>query len=227
MRIHTLGFLTLLTLSGTAALADAPADTGWYLASPKSAPSPFHIGSGAMAGMIGKQAVYVMGKTNPGSTTTTWNSASRYGALERKISLAAWRGKRVRLSLRLRNDGDLTGWSLVYLSEANGDGIRAFPQKTASGSGDWETHQFVLDIPANATGLTVAVGLAGQGKVWVDDLSLEAVGANIPVSDTRRDINTAPVGCEFHSGSENYADSRYNCGPPYPPFSTAAAKSLQ
>ena len=29
MRIATLGFLTLLALSSTAALADGPADTGW------------------------------------------------------------------------------------------------------------------------------------------------------------------------------------------------------
>lgn len=224
MRIHTLGLLTLLTFSGTAALAEGTADTGWFLANPKSVPSSFHVGTGAVAGMAGQQAVYVMGKTDP--RVTTWNSGSRYGALERKISLVNWRGKRVRLSLRLRNEGDLTGWALLYVSQTNGDGVRAFPQKTVSGSGDWETHEFVLQVPATATDLTVAVGLAGEGKVWVDGLSLEAVGANIPVSDTRRAINAAPAGCGFHPASANYADTRYNCGPQYPPFSPVSAEPL-
>ena len=224
MRHSSFAPLAFLTILGSTALAAAaPADTGWYLASPKAYPSPFHIGTGDMAGMAGKQAVYVMGSTSP--AITTWNSGLHYGAMERNISLKAWRGKRVRLSLRLENEGDLRGWTSLYVSRADGSGIRSFPQKTAFGSGGWEDHQFVVDVPTDADNLIVAVGLAGKGKVWVDGLALESVGNDIPVSNTQRVIKAAPPSCGFHPPSDSLADTRYNCGGF--PFQTFVSGSLR
>src|SRR5471032_1564631 len=106
MRIPALAAFALLAACGNAALADAPANDGWYLSGPsqpQAAPSPVHIGAGTTADMAGKQAVYFL--KDPGQ----YNGSNF--ELDRNISLAAWRGKRLRVSLRLKTDGDARAWA--------------------------------------------------------------------------------------------------------------------
>lgn len=225
MRVSAFAAFAALAILATAALAATPTDSGWFLVSPRpSSLSPFHVGTGNTPGMAG-QAVYVSGETDP--VTTTWDSGRRYGAMERKFSFAGWRGRRVRVSLRLKTDGHLFGWTSLYLRQADQNGIYAYPQKTAAGSDAWERHQFVLDVPANATEATIAVGLAGKGRVWVDSLSVQPVTAAIPATNTRRITNSAPAGCGFHPRSESLSDTAYNCGPNVLPFPSFVARPLQ
>ena len=53
----------------------------------------------------------------------------------------------------------------------------------SKGTTDWRPHEAVLDVPADAEGLSIAVILRGAGSVGVDDASLEVVDpAKVPLT---------------------------------------------
>ena len=58
----------------------------------------------------------------------------------------------------------------------------AFPlaeSATPSGNvatGGWRPYEVAADVPKDATGLEIDLGLAGEGRVWWDDVSLEVAG---------------------------------------------------
>jgi hypothetical protein len=46
-----------------------------------------------------------------------------------------------------------------------------------------------------ASQLSLLAGIRGQGRVWVDSVTLETVGRDVPATETRRVLNAAPPGC--------------------------------
>lgn len=128
--------------------------------------------TGATPGMTGTEAVYFQGVCCGG------------GALaERKIPLEAWRGKRVRVSLRFRNEGKLARADLWLRIDG---GERAISTVSQSLRGEhWQTPQFVLDVPGDAISLAVDLSLSGRGASWLDGVALEPVSADVPVTPVR------------------------------------------
>jgi len=188
MRISALAGFALLAILNGAALAAPSASDGWYVIqptlrphTPKSRVPHYEFGAGATAGMTGKQAVYIANNVN-----------SSGGTMNRDISLAAWRGQRIRLSLSLKSEGGARPSVALEVINADTNGVSTARQPNESGGNAWETHKFVLAAPGNADKLVVHVGFRGVGRVWVDDVTLEAVAANVALSETRRFINTAP-----------------------------------
>ena len=170
MRIPTLAGLILFASLGS--LAPAIADESWSVVGTSGngqSPLPrLTTGSGVVAGASENPAVYLSGAGNA-------------GRLQREIPLDAWRGKRLRLSLRLKNDGNVHAWSRI--SFRYGDGKQLFTDTQRNIAGDaWEAHQFVLDVAGDATALVIFVGLEGTGKVWVEGLTLEPAGADVPLT---------------------------------------------
>jgi hypothetical protein len=53
------------------------------------------------------------------------------------------------------------------------------------GSG-WDLYGVVLEVPQRAEGLTFGVIMAGAGQVWLDDVVLERVGAEVPLTGRAR-----------------------------------------
>jgi hypothetical protein len=51
---------------------------------------------------------------------------------------------------------------------------------------DWAEHSLVLDVPQEAATVSFGFTLVGSGQVWADDLSLEEVGPEVPVTGVRR-----------------------------------------
>jgi hypothetical protein len=161
-------------------------DRGW---APKTTPPVLQAGMGATPGMRGAQAIYLM-KDN--GFPQTWAGAGTllpytlYGSLERRIPMAAWSGKRVRLSLRTRADGagawiaSQWGNSLNPMSPVNpATGHTITIKSDANG---WVKHQLVFDVPnGTVAALTVGMGITGKGTAWLDDFRIEAVDADVPV----------------------------------------------
>ncbi|MBV9548601.1 MAG: hypothetical protein JO256_02895 [Alphaproteobacteria bacterium] len=176
-----IGVAFLLALSGAAIAATATASDGWYRVRgyARWPAVPFEIGTGATTGMMGKAAVYFSGDAG---WATVRNSQAKYGALQQNIPLAAWRGKRLRLTLRLKDDGDARAWVSLNISDNDRSSVRAETQRNDLGSSVWQSHQFVLDVPADANNLFLSFGLTDEGKVWADDLRLEAVSTDVPVT---------------------------------------------
>jgi hypothetical protein len=53
---------------------------------------------------------------------------------------------------------------------------------TLEGDTPWRRYEFVFDVPEGATGFAFGVEANGRGTVWVDDVTLEAVGNGVPTT---------------------------------------------
>lgn len=51
------------------------------------------------------------------------------------------------------------------------------------GDNDWSRYEIVLDVPTVPLQIAYGAILGGQGRVWVDDLTLEVVGADVATTD--------------------------------------------
>ena len=189
MRLCALATFALFMLLG-GAMADTASEDGWAL----MAGPPYEAGLGVVADMTAHQAVYLRGSANSG------HQKNYVGTLERRIPMTAWRGHRLRLSLRLRNDGVASTAVALQINKANGGGIRS-PATTkwkTDGDDTWRVQQFVLDVPDDAQDLVLDVRLRDKGVVWLDELKLQAVDTDVPVSSSFR--TSAPR----DSGDEGY-----------------------
>lgn len=173
-------------------MAAAPVGDGWHVVQPTTRfntpkrlqPHP-DFGPGITKGMNGAQAVYVANK----------QYYSRGASMARDIPLDAWRGKRIRLSVRFKNEDGTRGGVGVSIVDADTNGFAVADRNAKRGPDGWQIQQFVVDVPHNAAVLSLSAGVWGQGRLWVDGVTLEAVAADVPVNETRRIIRTAPPGC--------------------------------
>lgn len=102
------------------------------------------------------------------------------GVLQQSVKADAYRGRRVRLTghiktiaeeghMWMRVDGDSGITSSDYME-----------LRPIRGNTDWHEYQIVLDVPADAHGLTFGVMLNGAGELWIDDVALAVVGETVP-----------------------------------------------
>jgi hypothetical protein len=49
------------------------------------------------------------------------------------------------------------------------------------GSTAWQVRSVTLDVPEDGTTISFGVINSGSGQVWIDELSFEVVGKNVPV----------------------------------------------
>jgi hypothetical protein len=170
MRIPALaGFGLFLCLSLPAAGA---ADSGWYLVQRARSAPAFELGLGATPGMTAPQAVYVRANdTADGKSTLA----------QKSFDATAWRGHRVRVTLHLKNEGGPLEFAAVQVNRV-GTRLARSRKEELSGSGEWQTRQFVMDVPNTATTMAILVGVRGKGTGWIDSVSLMAVGTDVPLS---------------------------------------------
>lgn len=174
----------LLVLLGGMACANALTNASWHIVSPLKDGSmprgyPFDTGGGQVDGMTGGLAVYF--RSYGGN-----NYLGRNGAvLRREISPEIWRGKRARLTLRLKKEGRGEASLQVHIEKRNGVSIAATPQNIDADA--WQVRQIVLEVPEDATNFVVDLHLSGKCDIWIDSIALETVGADIALTGSRRD----------------------------------------
>jgi len=188
----------LATLTGGAMAQGMLAGDGWVVVNgfngsradgwvPKSPPSL----KGGMAETPGEGlAVFLKGQAvlGPMPCTVCSPQASfvRFGGLERRIPLAAWRGKHLRLVLPMKNEGSARGYVGVQINTDSGNAMRARVQWLATGDSSWRVPRYVLEIPDNARELAIDAGFFGEGTLWLGKLALEAAAPDEPVTPVRR-----------------------------------------
>jgi len=103
--------------------------------------------------------------------------------------LPQYRGHRVRLSADVKAEG-ITGQAGLMLRVDGAGRAVAFDNMlwldAIVGTHDWRRYAVVLDIPADRTeSQNVVLGflLSGPGQVWVSNMRLEPVGAEVDVTD--------------------------------------------
>ena len=112
---------------------------------------------------------------------------SQWAASVQLVDATSYRGKRMRLrgylraddvdsgGLWVRVDGILEGkYAMLALDNSE--------DRRVEGTQDWETRDIVVDIPPEGVTILIGAMLTGDGELWVDDLSFEAVAEDVPLT---------------------------------------------
>jgi hypothetical protein len=125
-----------------------------------------------------------------------------FGTLMQTFKAEVYRGKRVRMSGYVRSQG-VMNWAGLWMRVDGTHGeLLAFDNmedRAIKGTSDWQKCEIVLDVPES--GLEIAFGLLlnGAGQAWMDDLSFEVVGKDVPTTGPKTSTGTppAPVNLNF------------------------------
>ena len=128
----------------------------------------------------------------------TSGDTEAWASLGQSIQAQRYVGQRVRFRARLRTR-DLTNWAGLWMSinTAEGNTVAFYntQDKPIKGSTDWQERSIVLDVPADAGVITFGLIGAGTGQVWMEPLTFETVGRDVPVDrmSPRPDLPTKPT----------------------------------
>lgn len=178
--------LAALAASSLIALASEPANKlspAWILAGQK--PGDYTIGLDMTETT-----------SHAGSKFISYSSGTghSWGTLMQTISAEAYRGQRVRFKARVKAR-DVSDWAGLWMRVDGEDGMLSLynsHDKPIKGSTDWQWRSVVLDVPSNAKAIAFGVIDGGKGTVWLDEITLQAVGKDTPV-DTVPPLPKAPA----------------------------------
>ena len=164
---------------------------GWFAAG--SNPSQYEMGVDNSVYQSGKSSAFIKSK-NPGS--------SEFGTLMQSISAENYLDKRVRLTGFIKSQ-NVSGWSGMWM-RVDGEkgemlGFDNMQTRPIKGTTDWKQYAIVLNVPANSKVINYGVLLGADGEVWFDNLKLEIVDKNVPVTsvEKERNLSKQPVNMDF------------------------------
>jgi hypothetical protein len=107
------------------------------------------------------------------------------GELGQKIRADEYRGQRVRLTAYIKTK-DVEGGVGIGMGSLLPDGSRGpyddMTTRLITGTNDWQQVQVVVDVPEEATTILMGVVMYGPGQMWADDLQLDVVGKDVPLT---------------------------------------------
>ena len=122
-----------------------------------------------------------------------------FGTLMQSISASDYAGKRVRLRAWVRSQ-EVSDWAGVWMRVDKGSASVAFDNmqnRPIKGSQSWETCDVVLDVPQDATAISFGILLSETGEVWMNNLSLEVVGNDVPTTGSSPTSQTQATNLKF------------------------------
>jgi len=172
-----LGFLLMGSCALTGVLAHSAgtdkAPAGWLLAGSK--PENYKTGVDSKMVYEGGPSAYLAGKVQ---------DTGGFGTLMQYFSATQYAGKRVRLRAWVRSE-DVSQWAGLWMRVDKGSASVAFDNmesRAIKGSTGWTSYDVVLDVPRDATNVSIGVLLTGPGEVWMNGVKFEAVGLDVPVT---------------------------------------------
>ncbi|MEJ0043942.1 MAG: hypothetical protein WDM81_17775 [Rhizomicrobium sp.] len=178
-----------LLACGVSGPAFAEAPKGWFVAG--STPQDYDFGAEHVDGSAGAKSAFIRAKTD---------APHGFGTLMQEFVPQAYRGKRVRLSARLRT-ADAARAQLWMRMDGPDNKILGFynmDDRPVVGTAGWSRYDIVLDVPDKTTGLAFGVFLNGRGEVWMDDFKFEIVSNAVPVSvNPAAELKNAPSNLGF------------------------------
>jgi hypothetical protein len=161
----------------------APADdlpAGWIRAG--SHPASYDMGVDPKGSCTGGACAFIKGRGA---------QPEGFGTLMQMVDAAEYRGQRVRFSAHVKAAG-IASWAGLWMRVDGAPvagsqvppmlGFDNMNDRPIKGTADWTRHDVVLDVPAAARALAFGILLTGPGQAWMDDLRLEAVGSDVPVT---------------------------------------------
>ncbi len=167
------------------------APEGWFAAGNK--PSEYDMGTDNSIYQNGTSSAFIKSKS-PGS--------NEFGTLMQTISAENYVNKRMRLSGYIKSD-NVKGWCGMWMridgSNHEQLGFDNMGNRPVKGTTDWNQYEIVLDIPSGSETINYGVLLGGDGEIWFDNLKLEEVDKNVPVTSVkmRMNLSSEPVNMDF------------------------------
>lgn len=127
--------------------------------------------------------------------------ASGFGTLMQSFSAAKYAGKRLRLSAFVKSE-NVQNWAGLWMRVDKGSQSVAFDNmqdRSIKGTSGWQQYEVVLDVPRDATGIFFGVLLSGSGSVWLNNVKLEVVGAEVPPTGSAESNRAEPVNLRFQN----------------------------
>ncbi len=125
-----------------------------------------------------------------------------FGTLMQTFKADTYRGKRVRMSGYVRSEDVKNSAGLWMRVDGSRDEPLAFDNmqdRPIKGTTDWKKYEIVLDVPDSAQNIAFGLLLSGAGRTWVDDLSFEVVGKDVPTTGPKMGagVQPAPANLDF------------------------------
>lgn len=161
-------------LAVTPLAAQAEPIKGWFVTG--SAPTEYDFGKQHVDGSAGANSAFIRAKAA---------KPSGFGTLMQEIGADNYRGKRMRLSARMKTADALRAQLWMRIDGPDRGKMLGFynmDDRPVTGSTDWKRYDVVLDVPDNAVGVAFGFFLSGKGEAWADDFKLEIVDNSVPVS---------------------------------------------
>ena len=111
-----------------------------------------------------------------------------FGGMMQSIAADQYKNKRVRLSGWVKTEDVTGGGGQLWLrvdGQENGKmlGIDNMEGRAPKGTTDWQEYSIVLDVPEKATRLNYGLLLRGTGQVWVNAVTIQPVGNEVPTTN--------------------------------------------
>ena len=108
------------------------------------------------------------------------DAAGRYATWMRQVNAERYRGKRIRITGTTKTanaTARVDFWGRVQAKESPGDGsgLGGEWHKLPADS-EWTSVGMLLDVPLSADRVEYGVGIAGPGRIWLDQAKVEVVG---------------------------------------------------
>ncbi len=139
-----------------------------------------------------------------------------FGTLMQTIQAEHYHGKRVRLSAYLKTE-DAKAGAALWMRVDGTDATLAFDNmdsRRVRGTKDWQKAEIVLDVSEKARYVALGLLLAGEGKVWMDEVRIEAVGKDVPSTNMFDQEQKAELGVQFGAAKPVNLDFEEGIGDP-------------
>ncbi|HWE51955.1 MAG TPA: hypothetical protein VG273_19335 [Bryobacteraceae bacterium] len=165
----------LLTLCSVTCAAKPPA--GWSFGGPAAG---YECALETEGGYQSSPAVVV---------SSRFPAASGFGSLMQAFKAGQYAGKRIRFSAYLASE-QLQGWAGLWMRVDNTNTVGArkilafdnMQKRPVRGTRTWQKYEIVLDVPTEATEVSIGVLMDGGGLLRLSDVRIEPVGSEVPVT---------------------------------------------
>lgn len=149
---------------------------GWHLAGSR----PSHYQASLPGAALGQSSTLRL------SAREAPTPPEGFGTVMQTFRADSYRGRRLRFSAAVRGD-DVTDWAGLWMRVDGAErgrplGFDNMHERPVRGTGSWERHAVVLDVPTEAVRVAIGILLNGPGAVWLTDPRVEVVGPDVPVT---------------------------------------------
>ncbi|MGA7712120.1 MAG: hypothetical protein WCA81_09475 [Rhizomicrobium sp.] len=171
-----------------AGMAGAEPIKGWQVAG--SAPANYDFGTEHTEGAAHSKSAFIAAKSA---------KPYGYGTLMQMILPDSYRGKRLRLTARIKtaNADHAQLWMRIDGPNQKMLGFDNMDSHPVTGTTGWKRYEVVLDVPESSIAIAFGIFLNGGGKMWADDFRLEPVGKDVAVTGSDLDLRKAPTNLDF------------------------------